>query len=154
MIYVKILKWLTGTGLLFLYNPMTMDFVTPFTFEALWNVLECITLGWCHWDRLCRECQTLIEHHDQIKLLSNARNNLNMTLKVNLQQCLFWMMVDLKFLEPCSHTLLALLFHLQDVEGMMSISTEAAEARASLEDEKELLHTFEVSYWLDLQHAS
>ncbi|CAM6002290.1 unnamed protein product [Sphagnum balticum] len=62
-------------------------------------------------DRLCRECQTLIEHHDQIKLLSNARNNLNMTLK--------------------------------DVEGMMSISTEAAEARASLEDEKELLHTFE-----------
>jgi exocyst complex component 3 len=40
-------------------------------------------------DRLCRECQTLIEHHDQIKLLSNARNNLNMTLKVNLQQCSF-----------------------------------------------------------------
>jgi exocyst complex component 3 len=95
---------------------------------------------------LCRECQTLIEHHDQIKLLSNARNNLNMTLKVNLQQCSFGMMVDLKFLEPCSHTSLALLFHLQDVEGMMSISTEAAEARASLEDEKELLHTFEVSY--------
>ncbi|CAK9203206.1 unnamed protein product [Sphagnum jensenii] len=62
-------------------------------------------------DRLCRECQTLIEHHDQIKLLSNARNNLNMTLK--------------------------------DVEGMMSISTEAAEARASLKDERELLRTFE-----------
>ncbi len=56
------------------------------------------------------------------------------------------MMADLKFLEPCSHTLLALLFHLQDVEGIMSISTEAAEARASLEDEKELLLTFEVSY--------
>jgi hypothetical protein len=37
---------------------------------------------------------------------------------------------------------------------MMSISTEAAEARASLEDEKELLLTFEVSYWLDLQHSS
>jgi exocyst complex component 3 len=36
-------------------------------------------------DRLCRECQTLIEHHDQIKLLSNARNNLNMTLKVWFQ---------------------------------------------------------------------
>lgn len=34
--------------------------------------------------RLCRECQTLIEHHDQIKLLSNARNNLNTTLKVPL----------------------------------------------------------------------
>lgn len=62
-------------------------------------------------DRLCRECQTLIEHHDQIKLLSNARNNLNTTLK--------------------------------DVEGMMSISTEAAEARASLSDERELLRTFE-----------
>ncbi|KAJ8430257.1 hypothetical protein Cgig2_022715 [Carnegiea gigantea] len=30
---------------------------------------------------LCQECQTLIENHDQIKLLSNARNNLNKTLK-------------------------------------------------------------------------
>ncbi|KAL3701708.1 hypothetical protein R1sor_019730 [Riccia sorocarpa] len=62
-------------------------------------------------DRLCRECQTLIEHHDLIKLLSNARNNLNMTLK--------------------------------DVDGMMSISTEAAEARASLKDDRELVRTFE-----------
>lgn len=32
--------------------------------------------------RLCQECQTLIENHDKIKLLSNARNNLNTTLKV------------------------------------------------------------------------
>ncbi|KAL4560726.1 hypothetical protein LXL04_032880 [Taraxacum kok-saghyz] len=32
-------------------------------------------------ERLCQECQTLIENHDQIKLLSNARNNLNTTLK-------------------------------------------------------------------------
>ncbi|KAL2649958.1 hypothetical protein R1flu_018086 [Riccia fluitans] len=62
-------------------------------------------------DKLCRECQTLIEHHDLIKLLSNARNNLNMTLK--------------------------------DVDGMMSISTEAAEARASLKDDRELVRTFE-----------
>ncbi|EFJ12004.1 hypothetical protein SELMODRAFT_269181 [Selaginella moellendorffii] len=57
-------------------------------------------------DKLCQECQTLIEHHDLIKLLSNVRNNLNTTLK--------------------------------DVEGMMSISVEAAEARASLNDDKEL----------------
>ncbi|OAE20162.1 hypothetical protein AXG93_3818s1610 [Marchantia polymorpha subsp. ruderalis] len=62
-------------------------------------------------DKLCRECQTLIEHHDLIKLLSNARNNLNMTLK--------------------------------DVDGMMSISTEASEARASLKDDRELVRTFE-----------
>ena len=34
--------------------------------------------------RLCQECQTLIENHDQIKLLSNARNNLNTTLKVGV----------------------------------------------------------------------
>jgi exocyst complex component 3 len=34
-------------------------------------------------------------------------------------------------------------FIFQDVEGMMSISTEAAEARASLKDERELLRTFE-----------
>ncbi|KAL7154591.1 hypothetical protein ABFS83_03G011900 [Erythranthe nasuta] len=62
-------------------------------------------------EKLCQECQTLIENHDQIKLLSNARNNLNMTLK--------------------------------DVEGMMSISSEAAEAHDSLTDEKELVSTYE-----------
>ncbi|KAI8556054.1 hypothetical protein RHMOL_Rhmol05G0222800 [Rhododendron molle] len=32
-------------------------------------------------EKLCQECQTLIENHDQIKLLSNARHNLNTTLK-------------------------------------------------------------------------
>ncbi|KAI9073668.1 hypothetical protein K1719_025137 [Acacia pycnantha] len=62
-------------------------------------------------EKFCQECQTLIENHDQIKLLSNARNNLNTTLK--------------------------------DVEGMMSISVEAAEARDSLSDERELVNTFE-----------
>ncbi|XP_068649802.1 exocyst complex component SEC6 isoform X2 [Aristolochia californica] len=62
-------------------------------------------------EKLCQECQTLIENHDQIKLLSNARNNLNTTLK--------------------------------DVEGMMSISVEAAEARDSLSDDIELTNTYE-----------
>ncbi|KAK4253022.1 hypothetical protein QN277_010859 [Acacia crassicarpa] len=62
-------------------------------------------------EKFCQECQTLIENHDQIKLLSNARNNLNTTLK--------------------------------DVEGMMSISVEAAEARDSLSDERELVNTYE-----------
>nr|XP_010939564.1 exocyst complex component SEC6 isoform X2 [Elaeis guineensis] len=62
-------------------------------------------------EKLCQECQTLIENHDKIKLLSNARNNLNTTLK--------------------------------DVGGMMSISVEAAAARDSLSDDKELIHTFE-----------
>ncbi|KAJ7285413.1 hypothetical protein O6H91_Y335000 [Diphasiastrum complanatum] len=62
-------------------------------------------------DKLCQECQTLIEHHDQIKLLSNVRNNMNTTLK--------------------------------DVEGMLSISVEASEARASLSDDRELVRTFE-----------
>ncbi|ERN13746.1 hypothetical protein AMTR_s00049p00181700 [Amborella trichopoda] len=64
-------------------------------------------------DKLCQECQTLIDNHDHIKLLSNARNNLN-TLK-----------------------------------GMMSISVEAAEARESLNDDKELIHTFEKLIALD-----
>ncbi|TKY63726.1 Exocyst complex component SEC6 [Spatholobus suberectus] len=62
-------------------------------------------------EKLCQECQTLIDNHDQIKILSNARNNLNTTLK--------------------------------DVEGMMSISVEAAEARDSLSDDKEIVNTFE-----------
>lgn len=34
----------------------------------------------------------------------------------------------------------------QDVDGMMSISTEAAEARASLKEDRELVRTFEVSF--------
>uniref|UniRef100_A0A1D1YTS5 Exocyst complex component 3 n=2 Tax=Anthurium amnicola TaxID=1678845 RepID=A0A1D1YTS5_9ARAE len=62
-------------------------------------------------EKLCQECQTLIENHDKIKLLSNARNNLNMTIK--------------------------------DVEGMMSISVEAAAAHESLSDDRELINTFE-----------
>ncbi|XP_059452884.1 exocyst complex component SEC6 isoform X2 [Corylus avellana] len=62
-------------------------------------------------EKLCQECQTLIENHDQIKILSNARNNLNTTLK--------------------------------DVEGMMSISVEAAEARDSLSDDKEIVNSYE-----------
>ncbi|KAG6400223.1 hypothetical protein SASPL_137048 [Salvia splendens] len=62
-------------------------------------------------DKLCKECQTLIHDHDQINLLSNARNNLNTTLK--------------------------------DVEGMMSISSEASEARDFLNDDKELINTYE-----------
>ncbi|XP_078435357.1 SEC6 [Wolffia australiana] len=61
--------------------------------------------------KLCQECQNLIENHDKIKLLSNARNNLNTTIK--------------------------------DVDGMMSISVEAAAARESLSDDKELINTFE-----------
>ncbi|KAI7733907.1 hypothetical protein M8C21_031934 [Ambrosia artemisiifolia] len=69
--------------------------------------------------RLCKECQTLIENHDQIKLLSNARNNLNTTLK--------------------------------DVEGMLSISVEAAAAKDSLRDDKELINTYEVM--IDFQAA-
>lgn len=62
-------------------------------------------------EKLCLECQNLIENHDQIKILSNTRNNLNTTLK--------------------------------DVEGMMSISVEASEARDSLRDDKELINTYE-----------
>ncbi|KAD5507534.1 hypothetical protein E3N88_15237 [Mikania micrantha] len=62
-------------------------------------------------ERLCKECQTLIDNHDQIKLLSNARNNLNTTIR--------------------------------DVEGMMSISAEAAAAQDSLNDDKELINTYE-----------
>ncbi|CAI0474974.1 unnamed protein product [Linum tenue] len=32
-------------------------------------------------ERLCQECHTLIDYHDKMQLLSNARNNLNTTLK-------------------------------------------------------------------------
>ncbi|XVE63729.1 hypothetical protein DITRI_Ditri07aG0043200 [Diplodiscus trichospermus] len=34
-------------------------------------------------EKLCQECENLFENHDQIKLLSNAMNNLNTTLKAN-----------------------------------------------------------------------
>ncbi|KAJ0726929.1 putative exocyst complex component EXOC3/Sec6 [Helianthus annuus] len=64
-------------------------------------------------ERLCQECKTFIDNHDQITLLlSNARNNLSTTLK--------------------------------DVEGLMSISVEAAAAaHDSLSDDKELINTYE-----------
>ncbi|CAA0819401.1 Exocyst complex component SEC6, partial [Striga hermonthica] len=60
---------------------------------------------------LCLECQTLIESHDHIKLLSNARNDLYTASK--------------------------------DVEGIMSIFVETAEARDSLSDDKEPINTYE-----------
>lgn len=79
--------------------------------EASQNTIQQLQENFRLIDKLCQECQTLIENHDQIKLLSNARNNLNTTLK--------------------------------DVEGMLSISVEAAEARDSLSDDRELVNTFE-----------
>ncbi|CAH9128310.1 unnamed protein product [Cuscuta epithymum] len=68
-------------------------------------------------EKLCQECQTLIENHYQIRLLSNTRNNLKATLK--------------------------------DAEGMMSISVDAAVARESLNDHKELINTYERLIALD-----
>ncbi|XP_024516552.1 exocyst complex component SEC6 isoform X2 [Selaginella moellendorffii] len=60
----------------------------------------------------------IIEHHDLIKLLSSPQQSQHNAQCV----CAF-----------CSH----------DVEGMMSISGGATEARASLNDDKELVTTFE-----------
>ncbi|KAL5992217.1 SNARE-binding exocyst subunit S6 [Asimina triloba] len=111
-------------------------------------------------EKLCRECQTLIQNHDQIKLLSNARNNLYTTLKVG---------VIVPHRSPRMHTPPCIVQYLDggkvsyvlnvsllcvpclqickraelDVEGMMSISVEAAEARDSLSDDKELTRTYE-----------
>ncbi|CAH2066807.1 unnamed protein product [Thlaspi arvense] len=79
-------------------------------------------------DKLCQECQTLIDNHDQIKLLSNARNNLNKTLKVDTPTST----------DPTAQTVSG-----SDVEGMMSISVEAAAARESLSDDKEIVNTYE-----------
>jgi hypothetical protein len=62
-------------------------------------------------------------------------------------------MLDLIFLDIINLSCSAY-FIFQDVEGMMSISTEAAEARASLKDERELLRTFEVSNQLDPRYGS
>ncbi|OEL17310.1 Exocyst complex component SEC6 [Dichanthelium oligosanthes] len=76
-------------------------------------------------DKLCQECQTLIENHDKIKLLSNARNNLNTTLKDH------------------ENLIIYLFACWQDMGGMMSISVEAAAARDSLSNDKELIHTYE-----------
>ncbi|KAF5186694.1 Exocyst complex component sec6 [Thalictrum thalictroides] len=52
-------------------------------------------------ERLCQECQTLIENHDQIKLLSNARNNLNTALKVEFS-CLYFLNLILKAFKECN----------------------------------------------------
>ncbi|KAH7568137.1 hypothetical protein JRO89_XS07G0245600 [Xanthoceras sorbifolium] len=77
-------------------------------------------------EKYCQECQNLIENHDQIKLLSNARNNLSTTLKVGVS-------FDINFMSLV----------ITDVEGMMSISVEATEARDSLSDDRELVNTYE-----------
>ena len=54
-----------------------------------------MTLNWfIFYVRLCQECQTLIDNHDQIKLLSNVRNDLNKTLKVRWPLC-FWLHIFL-----------------------------------------------------------
>ncbi|EFJ19392.1 hypothetical protein SELMODRAFT_419260 [Selaginella moellendorffii] len=66
--------------------------------------------------RACPECQTLIEHHDLIKLLSNVHNNLNTT-------CISFLHTE----KGSCHGA----FCSQDVEGMMSISVEAAEHRST-----------------------
>ncbi|KAL4589658.1 hypothetical protein LXL04_002566 [Taraxacum kok-saghyz] len=91
-------------------------------------------------ERLCQECQTLIENHDQIKLLSNARNNLNTTLKYaskSADHFLYFISFLLYFFFPFFNKLL------KDVEGMMSISSEAAAAHDSLSDDKELINTYD-----------
>ncbi|OWM65758.1 hypothetical protein CDL15_Pgr015182 [Punica granatum] len=86
-------------------------------------------------EKLCTECQNLIENHDQIKLLSNARNNLNTTLK---DEC-----KPYYTLPKHSEVELDLECSIRDIDGMMSISVEAAEARDSLSDDKELINTYE-----------
>ncbi|KAL4590542.1 hypothetical protein LXL04_003474 [Taraxacum kok-saghyz] len=91
-------------------------------------------------ERLCQECQTLIENHDQIKLLSNARNNLNTTLKYaskSADHFLYFISFLLYFFFPFFNKLL------KDVEGMMSISSEAAAAHDSLSDDEELINTYD-----------
>lgn len=55
-----------------------------------------LQVGFACWLRLCTECQNLIENHDQIKLLSNARNNLNKTLKVGYVSCLLTFLMILQ----------------------------------------------------------
>ncbi|GKB62890.1 exocyst complex component SEC6, partial [Tanacetum coccineum] len=89
----------------------------------------------------CLECQTLIDNHDQIKLISNARHNSNMTLK-DLEG-----MMSISVEAAAAHDFLSddkeLINTYEDVEGMMSISVEAAAAHDSLSDDKELINTYE-----------
>ncbi|KAB5512639.1 hypothetical protein DKX38_029667 [Salix brachista] len=93
-------------------------------------------------EKLCQECQTLIENHDQIKLLSNARNNLNTTLKVGAIFPPSGFLKLLLVIRVANESVLSLA-DMIDVEGMMSISVEAAEARDSLSDDREIVSTYE-----------
>jgi hypothetical protein len=74
-----------------------------------------------------------------------------MTLKVfpSLSvSCQAMSLHSVKFTLFLLEVLICICINVQDVEGMMSISTEAAEARASLSDDRELLRTFEVRCWV------
>ena len=63
---------------------------------------------------LCNECRTLIENHDQMNLLSHARNNLNKTFtvrflvvfrkspKASMRYLLFWSIYVYPLLSVCA----------------------------------------------------
>ena len=110
-------------------------------------------------DQLCNECASLIENHEKIQLLSAVHYNLGKTLQVGsllLLAVIVWLCLQLRLLllaiivwlflqfglrwvpsRLCFPLLVSLL--VQDVENIVALPNEAAEAEEMLKDEMQLL---------------
>ena len=103
-------------------------------------------------DQLCSECASLIENHEKIQLLSAVHYNLGKTLQVGfplfaaiivllLLAIIVWLCIQLG-LRWVSSSLCSPLFAgllVQDVENIVALPNEAAEAEEMLKDETQLL---------------
>ena len=88
-------------------------------------------------DQLCSECASLIENHEKIQLLSAVHYNLGKTLQVGSHRLHFQLGLRWAPSRLCPPLLAGLL--VQDVENIVALPNEAAEAEEMLKDETQLL---------------
>lgn len=88
-------------------------------------------------DELCTECSLLIENHEKIQVLSSVHYNLGKTLQVWLSATLntSWCCLFCLFPKVACTTLMLT----QDVENIVALPHEAAEAEDMLKDDSQLL---------------
>ncbi|CAL1400567.1 unnamed protein product [Linum trigynum] len=107
-------------------------------------------------ERLCQECHTLIDYHDKMQLLSNARNNLNTTLKDI--ECMMSISVEAKAARDslCDDSdLLSTYERLTALDGkrrfalaaMGSHTNDVGKLREYFEDVDRTRETFEKTLW-------
>lgn len=109
-------------------------------------------------DKLCTECSALIENHEKIQILSAVHYNLGKTLQVgqHLQKLHAVVSASIEINSNILHKMHVLLSSapsavasaqsamvlLQDVENIVALPNEAAEAEEMLKDDSQLLQVF------------